>query len=359
MLMLAGALLPVGCMTRRAGIPSPVPAAQTRALIAALLPPHIDDQAGWARDIQSSFAALGLSADRQNVCAVIAVTQQESGFQVDPAIASLGTIASREIDRRAENAGLPLLLLHAALALKSPDGRTFAARIRAARTERQLSDIYDDFIRQVPLGRRLFEDWNPVRTRGPMQVNVVFARRFNAVRPYPFPTEANLEGELFTRRGSLYFGIAHLLAYNAPYDGYIYRFADYNAGQYASRNAAFQSAVALASGRHLLTDGALLPGEQHTVGSTEAALQAIREQLRLSDADIHAALEEGDQERFGRTSLYQLVFRLAERRAGHPLPRARMPDIKLSGPKITHPLTTRWYAQRVNARFARCERKEL
>lgn len=339
------------------GAAAPGQAQTTQRLIDTRLPPGIADREGWERDIQSSLSQLGLSASVPHVCAVIAVIEQESNFQVDPVVPNLGMIASQEIDRRAANEGLPLLLVHAALDLQSPDGRTFAARIRAARTERQLSDVYEDFIRLVPLGQRLFEDWNPIRTRGPMQVNVVFARRFAAQRPYPYPIDTSVAEELFTRRGSLYFGIAHLLAYQAPYDSYLYRFADYNAGQYASRNAAFQRAVALATGRPLTSDGALLAPEGQPVGPTEAALRSIRARLHLSAADIHAALQSADQERFEQSALYQRLFSLAERRAGRPLPRARVPDIRLTGPKITRALTTRWYAQRVDGRFMRCERE--
>ncbi len=184
-----------------------------------------------ARHLVQVSRCWDFRANQKSVCAVLAVIEQESSFQMNPLIPNLGAIASREIDRRARSEGLPLFLVHTALELKSSDGRTYAARIRAAHTEKDLSDIYEDFIRRVPLGPQLFDSSNPIRTRGPMQVNVAFARRFAAQRPYPYPIKTSLEEDLFTRRGSLYFGIAHLLAYNAPYDEYLYRFADYNAGQ--------------------------------------------------------------------------------------------------------------------------------
>jgi hypothetical protein len=356
-LPIIGAL--AGCVAQPPSVTGPSASTQAQTLISTLLPQSLGDRPGWVHDIQGSFTALGLSADESHVCAVIAVVEQESGFQVNPVIPDLGPIASQEIDRRAASLGLPLLLVHASLELRSPDGRTFAARIHAARTEEELSDIYEDFIRQVPLGQRLFEDWNPIRTRGPMQVNVAFARRFANLRAYPYPISTSLEEELFTRRGSLYFGTAHLLAYSAPYDSYLYRFADYNAGQYASRNAAFQSALALIAGSPLPADGSLLPGQGHELGSTEAALLQIKDRLHLGSADIHRALGDGNQQRFEQSAVYREVFMLAERRAGRPLPRARLPDIKLAGPKITRTLTTRWYAQRVYGRFTSCERHML
>ena len=190
-----------------------------------------------------------------------------------------------------------------------------------------------------------------------MQVNVAFVAQYAAATPYPYPIKTTLADEVFTRRGSVYFGVAHLLAYSAPYEGrYEFRFADYNAGQYASRNAAFQSALSGLSGIALIPDGALLPREADVSnpGSTELAARAIAARLDLSDAAIHRALLQGKAKDFERTSLYTQVFSLAEQSSRRPLARALIPRIKLQGPKITRPLTTAWYAARVDERFKRC-----
>ncbi len=328
----------------------------TRELLGQLLPHGVRDRDAWIGDIQGDFLALGLAPTRANLCAVVAVIEQESGFQVDPVVPDLGELALREIDARAEHAGIPLVLVHGALGLRSADGRTWRERIIAARTEKDLSDIFEAFTAQVPLGERLLARWNPIRTRGPMQVNVAFAERFAQQRAYPYPLHTSLQDELFSRRGSLYFGIAHLLAYDAPYPRYLYRFADYNAGQYASRNAAFQHAVSVVSGIALTADGALLPADNASGGSTEAALVSLAPRLGLDPAQIHSALEQGRRAEFERSALYQRVFALAQARAHASLPRALLPHIELHGPKISRTLTTEWYAHRVDGRFRHCER---
>jgi Protein of unknown function (DUF1615) len=352
------AVLVASCASERppAGSGAALSPEQARVVIDESIPKGVSDRAGWVNDIYAGFAVQGLQPTRENVCAVVAVIAQESNFQVNPVVPGMGAIAWKEIDTRAEHAGVPRLIVHSALDLRSPNGRTYSERIDAAKTEKDLSDIYEDFIGSVPLGRRLFSDWNPIRTRGPMQVNVAYADQYAAVRPYPYPVKASVDDELFTRRGSLYFGIAHLLAYQPPYNDYLYRFADFNAGQYASRNAAFQSAVSRASGISLVTDGALLAHESGAKGpgDTELALRALAGQLNVDDGEIHAALEQGKTREFERTKVYERVFALAERGAPRPLPRAIVPSIKLHGPKISRSLTTSWYAHRVDARFERC-----
>jgi hypothetical protein len=353
--LLSGAAALAGCAGGPPAVPQFSPS-DARAIIDESLPRGLSDRGGWLNDIYTAFTVLTVPPSHENVCAVVAVIQQESGFQVDPVIPALGAIARREIDSRAARAHVPLAVVHGVLGWKSSDGRTYSERIDHARTEKDLSDIYEDFIAGVPMGRTLFDDRNPIRTRGPMQVNVVFADEFAAAAPYPYPVKRSIADEVFTRRGSIYFGVAHLLDYRAPYDDYLFRFADYNAGQYASRNAAFQHAITVASGIALDSDGALLPHAEGSdgPGATERALRALQARLGLSDASIHAALQLGKLKSFEQSTLYTRVFELADKAAGTRQPRALLPNIELQGPKIRRKLTTEWYARRVDQRFQSC-----
>lgn len=329
---------------------------EVRARIVSLMPASTTDRAGWATDIYAAMAALHIEPSTSHICTVLAVAAQESGFQVDPKVPGIGGIAWAEIDRRAERLGVPKALVHIALQLKSPNGKRYAERIDAAKTERDLSDVFEDFVGTVPLGRRLFSGYNPVHTAGPMQVQVSFAETQVAAKPYPYPLDGSLRNEVFSRRGGLYFGIAHLLDYPADYPRPIFRFADFNAGRYASRNAAFQNAVSTVSGIPLATDGDLIrfDGNPERPGATEVAVRSIGNQLDMNDSAIRDALEQGEQAGFDHTRLYGRVYELADRIERRPLPRALVPKIALKSPKITRPLTTEWFANRVQSRYERC-----
>jgi len=353
-------ILLTGC----AGMQAPSPgsrsmsASEGRAFVAQLLPDDVKDRSGWATDIYAAFAALALPPSAENVCAAIAVAGQESGFQADPVVPGLAAIARKEIERRREAAGVPAFAVDAALALRSSNGKTYRERLDAVRTELQLSDIYEDFISQVPLVRTFLADRNPVRTGGPMQVSVAFAENFVEEKPYPYPLTGTIRREVFTRRGGLYFGVAHLLDYPAPYPRMLYRFADFNAGQYASRNAAFQSAVTQVSGIPLETDGDLLRydrGRPVTApSSTELAIRVLGQRIGLDNDDIRGGLEREKTPAFEQTQLYARVFKLADSLTGHPVPRAVLPQIDLHSPKITRSLTTDWFANRVQGRYQAC-----
>jgi hypothetical protein len=354
-LALGGCVLLAGCAVEptQPSAPPPRPA-EVRAQIVSLLPATVADRAGWAVDIYAAFAALRLEPSPAHLCAVLAVTEQESTFRADPTVPNLAKITWEEIDRRAERAGVPRLLVHAALQLRSSDGRSYSQRIDQAKTEKELSQLFVDFIGTVPMGQRLFAGYNPVRTGGPMQVSIDFAERHAKEKPYPYPVTGTMRDEVFSRRGGLYFGIAHLLDYRVRYDALIYRYADFNAGRFASRNAGFQNAVSKASGIPLELDGDLIREGSDKPGSTEAAVRSLGPRLDLSDSAIRGGLEQGDRADFEQSRLYQRVFELAEQIERRPLPRAVIPNIRLQSPKITRPLTTEWFARRVDDRHKRC-----
>ena len=357
-LLLTVVLLLGGCASQRTQQEPPRRPADVRAEIVRLMPASAGDREGWAVDIHGAFAAQDIAPTTSNLCAVLAVAEQESGFQVDPVVPGLAKIARQEIDRRAAAKHVPGLLVDAALWLKSPDGRRYSERLAATRTEKQLSGIFQDFIGMVPLGRRLFGELNPVHTAGPMQVSIAFAEAH--ARDYPYPIKGSIRDEVFSRRGGLYFGIAHLLGYPADYPAPIYRFADFNAGWYASRNAAFQHAVSVASGIPLALDGDLLTpdaGFSDRPGATELAVRTLSSRLDMSDSAIHRALAQGERQDFVDSKLYARVYALAEGIEHQPLPRAQLPGITLKSPKITRKLTTAWFAKRVDQRWQRCMRR--
>jgi hypothetical protein len=227
--MVVAVLFLAGCAGQR----PQMTAAEGRALIAAHLPSSLSDKDGWAADIYTPMVVLELPLTPDNICAIVSVTEQESSFRADPAVPNLNKLAWAEIERQRERLGVPSIALDAALSIKSKTGASYRQRIDEAKTERHLSDVFEEMIDRVPLGRTFFAHRNPVRTGGPMQVSVAFAIEHAKQKRYPYPVVESIRDEVFTRRGGMYFGIAHLLDYPAPYDRYRYRYADFNAGHYA------------------------------------------------------------------------------------------------------------------------------
>jgi hypothetical protein len=327
-------------------------------LLLQLLPPKIGDRNGWAADIHTAFAALRIPATSENYCAAIAVISQESSFQADPVVPGLSRIVWKEIETRRKKYAIPKVVLDVALLKSSLDSRSYKARINALKTERQMNALFEDMIAELPDGKRLLNGYNPIRTGGPMQVSVEFAEAHARAKPYPYARQQSLRDEVFTRRGGVYFGIADLLDYPAPYSQNLYRFADFNAGRYSSRNAAFQHAVTRLGRSKLALDGDLLryvdgaPSAQ--ASATQRALLAISRALGMSKADMLRDLKLEKSAAFAQTRLYQRIFALAEQKARSPLPREAMPQIRLRSPKIQRRLTTEWFAQRVDSRYRNC-----
>lgn len=329
--------------------------ADMKTRIVRFLPRQVPDKQGWANDVVTALTSQGLTVSDHNVCSVLAVAEQEATYQADPVVPNLSKIAWKEINARAGRLLIPEFVVRTALSINSPTGKTYAERIDRVRTEREMSEIFEDMIGMLPMGKRLFGNLNPVRTGGPMQVSIAFAEA-NA-RGYPYPVKDSIRHEVFTRRGGIWFGTRHIFGYPADYPDTLYRFADFNAGWYASRNAAFQAAVSRLSGKSLALDGDLIRYNSDKPGNTELAVYSLASRVNMSKKAISQSLRLGDSSDFAKSDLYHRVFTLADKQAGKRLPRAILPGIQLKSPKITRNLTTAWFAKRVDDREQACVRK--
>ena len=149
LLLALGLLLPLaGCNSLDPG-PSPE---QVRATLLRKLPATLHDREGWASDIQTAFTAQHLPPSDANLCAVLAVIEQESTYRADPPVANLGPIAIAEIKRRAAARHVPAFAVDAALRMRSPDGRSYGERLRGLRTERELSELFEQMTARLPMG---------------------------------------------------------------------------------------------------------------------------------------------------------------------------------------------------------------
>ncbi|MEH8161913.1 DUF1615 domain-containing protein [Aeromonas allosaccharophila] len=375
LLAFCSALLLAGCASDPASTPTPSdatgtttpaqkatpPAMQPRkpadmkSRIVRFLPRQVPDKQGWANDVVTALTTQGVTVNDHNVCTVLAVAEQEATYQADPVVPGLGKIAWKEINSRAAKLLIPEFMVRAALSINSPTGKSYAERIDKLRTEREMSEIFEDMISMLPMGKTLFGNLNPVHTGGPMQVSIAFAEA--NTRGYPYPVKDSIRHEVFTRRGGIWFGTKHIFGYEAEYPDTLYRFADFNAGWYASRNAAFQAAVSRLSGKTLALDGDLIRYDSDLPGNTELAVYTLANRVHMSKQAIHQSLKLGDTAEFAETDLYHRIFTLADKQAGKRQPRAILPGIQLKSPKITRNLTTAWFAKRVDDREQRCVRQ--
>lgn len=331
---------------------------EVQSRLLRLFPSGVKQPEVWAEDLRLVYQALGIPDSASTYCATIAVVQQESSFNAQPVVPGLSKIVRKELDERASRFFIPRVLLDKALERKSPTGQTYNQRIDSLKTEKQLNDLFQDMLAELPFGQSWLEDFIPVKTAGPMQVSIAFAQAHAEEKDYPFPIQTTIRDEVFTQRGGLYFGSAILLDYPVTYSKPVFRFADFNAGRYASRNAAFQSAINQLTGKSLELDGDLLiyRGERAlaTTSQVESALRELGPALRLSDSEIREDLLLEKSIQFSDSRLYYRLYDLLEAKTGKRAPRETLPVIQLKSPKITRKLSTAWFAKRVDVRYRDC-----
>jgi Protein of unknown function (DUF1615) len=337
---------------------------------------NVADSQGWAFDLLDVLQAHNLDKGKENICAAIAVIDQESGFVADPQVAGLGQLSEKAL--REKFGKIPVA---GNLALRwlenNPNPQTsFMSRIRLAKTERDLDLAYRALIdhagdawglgtvAQLGLLNQIIEEKNEIDTAGSMQVSVKFALDVAKRRrwlPMMLDDLYAVRDELYTRRGGLYYGVAQLLGFETGYSRKIFRFADYNAGRFASRNAAFQMVTARLAGQKLALDGDLLGyakgGKAHSAKSSSerAILAAIRQhRLALTDKQVRDDLLQEKDSSFISTQTFLALRNADAKLTGKPPFFAIIPEIDLSSPKIRRVMTTRIFAETVDKRYQSC-----
>ncbi len=330
------------------------------------------DPRGWAIDLLDVLRSENVAQSRENICAAIAIIDQESNFVADPAVAGLGALAETALRTKADR--VPILGRLALQFLETtPSAKdSYMERIRSAHTERDLDMTYRSMVEDASkraslslvvesgLLNQLIEERNDINTIGSMQVSVKFALE-NAKQSRWLPMSLKdvyaLRDELYTRRGGLYYGVLQLLGYESGYNRKIFRFADYNAGRYASRNAAFQNIISALSTVKLTKDGDLLLYDKNqqalkTVSQSEKALRSIiaAQHLGLDDKQLRADLLKEKTAAFTTTQIYVAIRNLAK----PPVAFAEIPSIELTSPKIRHHMTTQNFAESVEKRYQKC-----
>lgn len=349
--------------------------------IKQLLPPRINERSAWAKDIFDITEQLDIPQTKENICSIVAVADQESNFVADPQVAGLGEKAVKEVEDRLDEKFKDKLgdAIGGTLAgyfqevLKnqpSPDNN-YLSQMRRVKTERQLDELYREIFSYMSkhyhvsaltgaaklVGQDFAEKLNPVTTLGSMQVHIGYAKEHKRQSG----NIAALRSDLYSRYGGLYYGIHRLMMYPADYNKAIYRFADYNSGMYSSRNAAFQSMLNALTNTKLDLDGDLLlytkdGSIRSTISQSERELTSIfaSNNMLVTPRQIRTDLKKEKEKNFEDTATYRAVTKLYQEKMAKEPMYAIMPEVVISGPKLSRDYNTNWFATRVNGRYQSC-----
>lgn len=352
--------------------------------IRKVIPARVNDRESWSQDIFDIMQELSIPKTKQNVCSIVAVVDQESNFVADPTVPGLGAKAVEEINSRLKEkfeaklgekiGGTVAGYFEDVLKNQPSPENNYMSQMRKVQTERELDLLYREIFDYMAqhyhvsaltgaaklVGQDIGEKLNPITTLGSMQVHINYAKEHKRKAG----GIAELRNDLYTQYGGLYYGIHRLMEYPADYDEAIYRFADYNSGMYSSRNAAFQKMLGALTEAEISLDGDLLlynkDGDvRSTQSQTEKELIAVFAQnnVLVTPRQIRADLKKEKEEKFEDTQTYLAVQKLYQKKTNKEPMYAVMPQVVISGPKLSRDYNTNWFASRVNGRYEQCMQK--
>ncbi len=176
------------------------------------------------------------------------------------------------------------------------------------------------------------QDQMQVNTLGVLQVDTEVARKFYASKGRTLDDIATVD-YLFHLLPNLKVGLAIFFTALEEYkkmgfserEAIKFAFADYNAGIYSSRNAAFQKMVAELTGVNLALDGDLLIYEHDGVSDTRSQTEGAVQKL-FPDQNIRPQLVREKAHDFNETNLYSVVLDRYRARNGEEIALALVPD---------------------------------
>ncbi|EEY94166.1 hypothetical protein HMPREF0026_01442 [Acinetobacter junii SH205] len=349
--------------------------------IRKVIPARVNDRESWSQDIFDIMQELSIPKTKQNVCSIVAVVDQESNFVADPTVPGLGAKAVEEINSRLKEkfeaklgekiGGTVAGYFEDVLKNQPSPENNYMSQMRKVQTERELDLLYREIFDYMAqhyhvsaltgaaklVGQDIGEKLNPITTLGSMQVHINYAKEHKRKAG----GIAELRNDLYSQYGGLYYGIHRLMEYPANYDEAIYRFADYNSGMYSSRNAAFQKMLGALTEAEISLDGDLLlynkDGDvRSTQSQTEKELIAVFAQnnVLVTPRQIRADLKKEKEKKFEDTQTYLAVQKLYQKKTNKEPMYAVMPQVVISGPKLSRDYNTNWFASRVNGRYEQC-----
>ena len=372
--VILSALTLAGCQSQNEEVESKQHRILDTKHIFKLIPSATSNRMAWANDVHTIMDELNIERNLSDTCSIIAVIDQESNFVADPQVPNLGKKSLKEMNERLEKKlGKTMAGYFNDMLKKSPSpDNSFLKQLEQVKTERELDDIYREMfafytqqykINLVTSAARIIarqnieEMFNPITTLGSMQVHI----RYAAEHSRSGGNMHKIRDDLYTQYGGLYYGIHRLMTYPANYSKPIYRFADYNSGIYSSRNAAFQQMINKLSDQDLSLDGDLLAYNKEgdilsQITTTENALMQLflQENILLDAKDIRRDLKKEKQQKFEQTDTYLQVTRLYQEKFKKDAPYAIMPEVVISGPKLSRDYNTNWYASKVDKRYKSC-----
>ena len=313
----------------------------------------------WAVSISNALKAIKLKPTQDNVCAVISIIAQESTFQIRPQVPNIGDILLNNIESLKNKGFLWKVGINVRLNQERKEGVTFLNDIKNLTSEYDLEEWYKDFTKHnmtEPILNKMGKSVDDVvATAGSMQVSISYAKKFLDTQRL---NVGDIRRYLNTRDGGVLVGTAHLLDYDKDYSNWVYVFADYNAGRYASRNAGFQKMVSSLSKIELDFDGDILiyKGKKHATKSKTfyAIIKLLKDRGEVADEEhIFKGLLSEKESRFINEDVYKIVSKIHQNKYGYTI-KEEIPKIALKSQKFKRALSTEWFAKRVYDRFKKC-----